>query len=1302
MTEGLDAFSTQQDPSAEEERDRDARGLGRGLHVEALEPRLLLSADLIPVSGSLDAPGEEDRYVFELTEATDLYFDSLTPSDAIRWSLEGPDGPEVSGLSFSRSDGDDGGAVLALDAGRYTLSINGDGDAVGAYQFRLLDLDNAAPINPGVAVSGVLENGGRETDLYQFQNAVAGQEVFFDLQSVSGGTPDWRLYAPDGALVFGPSDVADRDRLALEQVGAYTLMIEGDVANVAEIAYQIDVQPVADDVQALTLGATTVGRIDHQGQRDLYNFSLAADATLFFDALSTPDRVVWSLEGPESVVVESRAMSASDGSGGGSRLDLVAGDYTLIVDGVGDARQRYAFRLLEAASATRIDLAQPTTVVIGDAGATGALLREPSTAPSASSASDQALTLSDSDGFVSIADDASLRPTELSVEAWVKRAAGSETFDGVLMKSSSNSWSDGYGLFYDDSTGSYTFFVNNYFGESSVSAAVPEERWTHLAGTFDGATLRLYVDGALAAESAYAQPINHSLAELRIGAGSGNLTSWRHEGEIDEARIWSRALSAAEIADNFLSQRAGGEAGLVGYWRFDEAGGLQVLDSSTSGNSGALSQVSSAETRLYRFSAQAGQRLLIDVDAAQSGVDIRLFRPEGGMILDALGAQTRDDVVLPVDGDYLIALEGDADAVATSFQLTLHTEVEGRQTVALGDAVAGSIAAPAERDVYAFTLASAARVYVDSLTDRSDIRWSLTGPRGLEATRAFSASDSSSFGANAAFDLPAGAYEIAVDGDLAAVGAYAFRLLDLSNATRIAYGAAQSASLDPANETEVFVLAASAGDQLRVSGAGGIYGRLINPFGREVARGGSFGALNAVTLTADGDYLLLLEGRVSAVAPQTVDFTAVLDGNVPPVFEGAPYAVGDRVDGEIAVADEIDKYRFSVTTPTQIVFDTLLDASGVTQWSLRGPNGVERPNQRFASADSVDVSGATLYELAPGEYEISISGALGGVGSYAFRLIDVATATPAAVDTPITGVLQPKRETDVYRFDAAAGDRFFFDLTSLSGASNGPYWRLFDPFGRFVAGPTALASEPEFALPASGSYTLLIEGRRTESETGQIDYAFTIVTPSDADGGALPVGAIVSGAIPEPAGRVVYDLTLAEDKRLVFDELVRDSQLTFQIVGGAGFARSWRSASADSVDSSLSPVFDLDAGAYQVIVDSRSDDTPDYAFRLLDAAAATPVTLGAPTTVTLDPARGTEILAIDATAGRQYFIDFESQTGTAYFRLIDPFGREELSTRTLTDEDTRVFQFDGRYLLLLEGRSNEPEGRAERHRLHRA
>ena len=69
--------------------------------------------------------------------------------------------------------------------------------------------------------------------------------------------------------------------------------------------------------------------------------------------------------------------------------------------------------------------------------------------------------------------------------------------------------------------------------------------WAHLAATYDGAILRLYLNGNEVGSQALANPLVTSTLPLRIG---GNAVWGEHfAGLIDEIRIYNRPLSPAEI-----------------------------------------------------------------------------------------------------------------------------------------------------------------------------------------------------------------------------------------------------------------------------------------------------------------------------------------------------------------------------------------------------------------------------------------------------------------------------------------------------------------------------------------------------------------------------------------------------------------------------------------------------------------------------------------------------------------------------------------------------------------------------------
>jgi len=69
--------------------------------------------------------------------------------------------------------------------------------------------------------------------------------------------------------------------------------------------------------------------------------------------------------------------------------------------------------------------------------------------------------------------------------------------------------------------------------------------WTHLAATYDGAFLRLYVNGTLAVERAASGVLATSSRPLRIG--HNDVDGGVFLGRIDEVRVYARALGAQQI-----------------------------------------------------------------------------------------------------------------------------------------------------------------------------------------------------------------------------------------------------------------------------------------------------------------------------------------------------------------------------------------------------------------------------------------------------------------------------------------------------------------------------------------------------------------------------------------------------------------------------------------------------------------------------------------------------------------------------------------------------------------------------------
>ncbi len=93
------------------------------------------------------------------------------------------------------------------------------------------------------------------------------------------------------------------------------------------------------------------------------------------------------------------------------------------------------------------------------------------------------------------------------------------------------------------------FYIYDGTWRNANSAAVTStmnNAWHHVAGTFDGTQLKLYVDGGIVASTLYTGDIDTAAHAVNVGRNSENSTRF-FAGEIDEVRIYHGALPTSEI-----------------------------------------------------------------------------------------------------------------------------------------------------------------------------------------------------------------------------------------------------------------------------------------------------------------------------------------------------------------------------------------------------------------------------------------------------------------------------------------------------------------------------------------------------------------------------------------------------------------------------------------------------------------------------------------------------------------------------------------------------------------------------------
>src|SRR6266700_880602 len=205
----------------------------------------------------------------------------------------------------------------------------------------------------------------------------------------------------------------------------------------------------------------------------------------------------------------------------------------------------------------------------------------------------------------------------------------------------------------------------------------------------------------------------------------------------------------------------------------------------------------------------------------------------------------------------------------------------------------------------------------------------------------------------------------------------------------------------------------------------------------------------------------------------------------PRVLLSADINPAQTITNQISVPGETDQYGFTLPQDARIVFDSLTNNTNLN-WSLTGPTGTLVTDRAFSASDGTAAN--SLLDLKAGDYTVTVKAMGDTTADYTFRLIDLFRAQEIVPGTVVSGQLDPANATNVYRFGATTGDRFYFDFQSLTGGS--ATWRLFDPNGNPIFGPLAMnqAGEGEYTAGTDGSYTLVIEG--AIGNTGVASYSF--------------------------------------------------------------------------------------------------------------------------------------------------------------------------------------------------------------------
>jgi hypothetical protein len=154
---------------------------------------------------------------------------------------------------------------------------------------------------------------------------------------------------------------------------------------------------------------------------------------------------------------------------------------------------------------------------------------------------------------------------DLTIEAWVKMANVSGD-QKIVTKFGDVGGDDAYSL--QALNGEPQFLLN--FGPTWVvvgaGMTMTADEWYHIVGVYNGATMKIYVNGVEQNSIAQTGAFDVSASTFKIGGWAGS-EHWN--GSLDEVRVWNAARTQTEIRENSHLTLNGSEANLVAYYQFN-------------------------------------------------------------------------------------------------------------------------------------------------------------------------------------------------------------------------------------------------------------------------------------------------------------------------------------------------------------------------------------------------------------------------------------------------------------------------------------------------------------------------------------------------------------------------------------------------------------------------------------------------------------------------------------------------------------------------------------------------------------
>jgi hypothetical protein len=387
--------------------------------------------------------------------------------------------------------------------------------------------------------------------------------------------------------------------------------------------------------------------------------------------------------------------------------------------------------------------------------------------------------------------------------------------------------------------------------------------------------------------------------------------------------------------------------------------------------------------------------------------------------------------------------------------------------------------------------------------------------------------------------------------------------------------------------------------------------------------------------------------------------------------------IGTVYSGTLASPGEQHEFTFQGSAGQRLLYDGLDGDMDRINALLISPDG------SLAGSANSDEDFGPLTLPASGLYRLVIGGSSDVLADYSFRIIDLAAtpSLPAALNTVIHGTLSTN-EAALYRFDAQAGQRLYFDA---QGSDSLVFWSVFGVDGTYLGGGGA-AADFELTMPRTGVCALLFN--RTGPSTLPSEFQFQIVTPASLE---------TSASLPFTAEFQVGPY--GEERKISFAG-VRGRQIYYDGQGepNAVFSRilspSGKVVQTDQNASSDSGPFTLlEDGIYRLILWNSGETTAPARGSILLESDATLVAANSLLTNTLSRGDETKLYRIETPAPGYHATLTNVSSGQleANWTFYDPDNQLIAFGNLASDLGRFALTRPGRYLLAVQGNKTGTE-----------